>query len=62
MKRQTGAHYEIAVDGKPRTHRDTKPIAIEAAVYLKTKSPNAEVTVRDVESGEVTVVRHPQAR
>lgn len=60
MKR--GARFEIAVDGKPRTHRDLKPIAIEAAVYLKTKSPNAEVTVRDVVTGEVIVVKHPLAQ
>jgi hypothetical protein len=54
-----GARYEIAVDGKPRSNRDTKPIAIEAGEYLKSKNPNSEVTVRDRESGE-TIITKPQ--
>ena len=27
----TGARFEISIDGAPRTHRDRKPLAIEAA-------------------------------
>jgi hypothetical protein len=38
--------WEIAVDGKPRSHRDEKSIAIAAAQYLKSKNPNVPVTVR----------------
>jgi len=53
-----GARYEITVDGKPRSNRDTKAIAIEAGEYLKQKNPTAEVTVRDRESGETIVVKH----
>jgi hypothetical protein len=30
-----GARYQIAVGGQPRSNRDTKPIAIEAAEFLK---------------------------
>jgi hypothetical protein len=51
-----GARYEIAVDGKPRSNRDTKAIAIEAGQYLKSKHPNVEVTIRDRESGETIVI------
>jgi hypothetical protein len=53
------ARYEIAIDGTPRTHRDTEKIALEAARHLKTKQPNSEVTIRDIESGKVTIVKHP---
>jgi hypothetical protein len=41
--KNTGARYEIAIDGVPRTHRD-RQLAIEAATLLKTKQPHAEVT------------------
>ena len=47
----TGARYQIAVDGKPRSNRDDKAIAIEAAEYLKYQHPHAEVTVLDLETG-----------
>jgi hypothetical protein len=55
----TGARYEIAIDGTTRTYRDTEKIAIEAATHLKTKQPQSEITVRDVETGKVTAVKHP---
>ena len=45
------ARYEITVDGKPRSNRDTKTIAIQASEYLKSKNPNVEVTVRDLIGG-----------
>jgi hypothetical protein len=35
----TGAPYEIAIDGTTRTYRDRKDMAIEAATQLKAKSP-----------------------
>jgi hypothetical protein len=59
MKPYSGARYEIAVDGTPRSHRDRKDMAIEAARHLKTKQPHSEITVRDLETGEVTAVKHP---
>ena len=37
----TGARYQIAVDGQPRSNRDDRAIAIEAAEYLKYKNPHA---------------------
>jgi hypothetical protein len=44
-----GARYEIAVDGKPRSYRDINAIAMKSAQYLKSRNPNVEVTVRDLE-------------
>jgi hypothetical protein len=52
--------YVIAIDdGTSRTHRDGKELAIEAATFLKTKQPHAEVTVREMKTGGVTVVKYP---
>jgi hypothetical protein len=31
----------------------------EAAILLKTKQPNAEITVRDLQAGKVTAIEHP---
>jgi len=58
----TGACYEIAIDGTPRSYRDRKELAIEAATFLKTKYPNAQLTVRDLETGETIAVKHPLAK
>jgi len=55
-KQTKGANWEIAVDGKPRSYRDVKQVAIESAEYLKSKNPNSGVTVRDLETGETIVV------
>jgi hypothetical protein len=44
----TGARYEIAIDGMVRSHRDRLDIALEVTVHLKTKQPHAEITVRPV--------------
>jgi hypothetical protein len=56
-----GARYEIAVDGTPRTYRDTIEGAWAAATNLKTKQPNAEITVRDLQTGTVTMIKHPSS-
>jgi len=37
----TGARFEIAIDGTLRIYRDRKDIAIEAATHLKTKARTA---------------------
>ena len=52
VMRNTGAQYEVAIDGTTRTYCDLRELAIEAATRLKTKNPNANVTVHDVEAGE----------
>jgi uncharacterized protein (UPF0218 family) len=65
MKKNTGARWEITVDGKPRTYDHKKELAIQAAEYLKLRNPSAEVTVRDLESIEETIViptQRPQVR
>ena len=50
-----GAQFEILVDGKPRSYRDTKIAAIEAAAFLKSRQPHSEVAVKDLQSGVLTV-------
>jgi hypothetical protein len=40
VRRPTGAQFEISIDGTPRTYRDLKPLAIEAAELLKREHPH----------------------
>ena len=51
-----GARFEISIDGTPRTYRDDKAIAIEAAEQLKRKYPHSAVTVENLQTGEKTAV------
>ena len=53
----TGARYEVAVDGKPRSYWSRKPIATGAAERLKRKNPDSTVKVRDVENGETETIK-----
>ena len=55
----TGARYQIVVDGQPRSNRDDRAIAIEAAEYLKYKHPHAEVTVHDLMTGDTITIKTP---
>ena len=55
MKKQTGARWEVTVDGRPRTYDRNKQLAIEAAQYLKSKNPNSDITVRDLDGLEETI-------
>ena len=48
----TGAQFEIRIDGTPRTYRDRKDYAIEAARLNKSKQPHS-MEVRDLKSGEL---------
>ena len=52
----TGAQFEIRIDGTPRTYRDRKDYAIEAARFLKSRQPHSIVEVKDLQSGDVTAV------
>ena len=52
----TGAQFEIRIDGTPRSYRDRKDYAMEAARLLKSKNPHSMVEVRDLKSGDVTAV------
>ena len=63
--KRPGARWEITVEGKPRSYRVDRQIAIELAQYLERKNSNVEVTVRDLEGVEGTVVipqQPPQVR
>jgi hypothetical protein len=40
-----GAAFEITVDGKSRSYRDRKAIAIEAAEHLKHKFPHCDESI-----------------
>ena len=51
---QSGAQFEIRVDGKPRSHRDTKIAATDAATFLKSRQPHSEVAVKDLQCGALT--------
>ena len=52
----TGAQFEIRIDGTPRTYRDRKDFAMEAARLIKSKQPHSIVEVKDLQSGDVTAV------
>jgi hypothetical protein len=51
-----GAQFEIIVDGKPRSYRDVKATAIEAAMFLKECRPTQDVSVRDLRDGTTSNV------
>jgi hypothetical protein len=53
-----GAQFEISIDGTPRTYRDVKPLAIEAAELLKRKHPHSAVVVKDLQTGETIAVEY----
>jgi hypothetical protein len=48
-----GAQFEIIVDGKPRSYRDVKAVAIDAAIFLKEQRPRTGVSVRDLGDNSV---------
>jgi hypothetical protein len=52
----TGAQFEIRIDGTPRTYRDRKDYAMEAARLSKSKQPHSMVEVKDLKSGDATAV------
>ena len=52
----TGAQLEIRIDGTPRSYRDRKDYAMEAARLIKSKNPRSTVEVKDLQSGDVTAV------
>ena len=52
----SGAQFEISIDGVPRTYRDRKDLALLAAQILKSKNPNSVVKLKDLQTGEEIVV------
>jgi hypothetical protein len=53
-----GAQFEIFIDGVPRTYRDRKELAMQAAEYLKSRNPHSVVEIKDLQSGVMTAVAH----
>ena len=51
-----GAQFEILVDGKPRSYRDIKAVAIETEEFFRSKNPNSDIAAKDLRIGEVTPV------
>ena len=56
MKANQGTKYEISVDGVPRTYRDRQDIALQTARFLKSRNPHSVVKLKDLQTGEETVV------
>jgi hypothetical protein len=54
----TGAQFEIRKDGTPRSCRDRKDYAMEAARLIKSKRPHSMVEVKDLKNGDITAVAH----
>jgi hypothetical protein len=48
----TCAQFEIRIDGTPRTYRDRKDYAMEAARFIKSKNPHSLVEVKDLKPHE----------
>jgi len=56
MTSNTRAHFEVATNGKPRAWYGVRAQAVEAALSFKAEYPSADVTLRDVENGEMLVI------
>ena len=41
------AQFEILVDGKPRSYRDIKAVAIASAEFIKSRNPHSKVAVKE---------------
>jgi hypothetical protein len=55
-RKDEGAHFQIVVDGKSRSYRDTRETALEAGMFLKARHPPSEVVVRDLQKNIQTVI------
>ena len=62
MKANQGAQYEISVDGVPRTYRDRQDIALQTARLVKSRNPHSVVKLKDLQTGEETVVAFKSGR
>ena len=54
--RLPSARFEISVDGIPRRYRDRQDIALQTARFLKSRNPHSVVKLKDLQTGEETVV------
>jgi hypothetical protein len=57
VKLNSGAQYEISIDGVPRAYRDRQDIALLAVRLLKSRNPHSVVKLKDLKSGEETARR-----
>ena len=48
--------YQISIDGIPRAYRNQKDIAAAIAQILKARNPNSVVRLKDLQTGEETIV------
>ena len=51
-----GARFEILLDGMTQSCRDTMLTAMGAATFIKSQNPNSNVAVRDLLTGQLTVL------
>ena len=51
-----GARFEILLDGKTQSCRDTMLTAMGAATFLKSQNPSSKVAVRDLQTDQLTVL------
>ena len=56
MKKPAGAKWQIIVDGVPRSYRHDRETVFGSAQHLKSKHPTIDVAVRDLTTGETTVI------
>ena len=56
IKTPQGTQYQISVDGIPRAYRDRQDIALQTARFLKSRNRNSTVRLKDLQTGEETIV------
>jgi hypothetical protein len=54
-----GARFEILLDGKTQYCRDTMSTAMGAANIIQAQNPKSRVAVRDLQTGQLTVMPNP---
>ena len=57
---ESGARYDIIVEGAVRPHRDTREAALEAANVLKALNPDGKIVMRDLQTGADAVRATPR--
>ena len=55
-RKDTGANFQILVDGKSLSHRDVLETALEAGIFLKERHTQSEIVIRDLASGGQTLI------
>jgi hypothetical protein len=49
------ARFELSVDGVPRSYRDRKDLALQSALFLKSRNPNSG-QAKNLQTGEEIVI------